>query len=294
MIKTILAFLFVMVFFSSCSFKDEKPMVISTNAWIGYSPLFYAREMGWLKEENIELISVVSLGESMHLYNAGTSDAFTGTQHEFFAQREMHPDLIPIMLMDKSFGGDAVLSNLTLNELQKTDKKINVFLELDSINHDLLNYFIEKNGIPKEKLIIHNQIQDEIKLIKLPSVSNPVLIVTYDPYNFELIKNGFQELATTQNNSDLFVVDAIYVSSEFFETHREQFIRLRLILNRAISVLHNNPKHYYETVKAYLDNPTYDEFIHMNNNIIWLSKNIEESDRQKMAKIQFPIKDVIP
>lgn len=291
--KLLFSLIFFVFLFSSCSDTDKKPLVISTNTWVGYSPLFYAREMGWLKEINIELMSVVSLRESMHLYSAGVSDVFTGTQHEFQKQREEFPALIPVILFDKSNGGDAIMSNIRLDALKNSDEKIEVFLELDSINEEMLNSFIATHAISKKRLIIHNRIQDEIALMKNTAISPMTLIVTYDPYINALKKNGFQEVANTKNDQGLFVVDALYVSSELFYENHEQFIKLNKIIQRSIGVLHSNPKEYYEKVKLYLDTPTYDEFLKMTTNIEWIHENPSKEVLNQMVKIEFPQKDIV-
>jgi len=283
----------LLLMLSGCSDAHKKPIVISTNAWIGFSPLFYAREMGWLNEADIKLISVVSLGESMHLYDAGSSDVFTGTQHEFDKQREQHPDLVPIILFDRSNGGDAVMSNRTIDQLSSSEEKIDVYMELDSINEDLLKYFIKRNHLPKERLVYHNRIQDEIQLMKNAPDSSPIMIVTYDPYNMILKKNGFTEIASTKDESDLFVVDAMYVSAKIYYENKGKFQQLDRIIDRSIKALHDDPRGYYEKVKPYLDNPTYEEFIHMLGNIELIHKNPSPEILRQMENIQFPSKDLI-
>lgn len=292
--KILLSLIFVMLMFSACSFiKDEKPIVVSTNAWIGYSPLFYAREMGWLEEANIELLSVVSLGENMHLYSSGASDVFTGTQHEFNKQRDDHPDLIPIMLFDQSNGGDAIMSNRTIEELQKSSDKIEVYLEMNSINEELLNYFLKKYHISQDKLIYKSRTQDEIQLVKNMDISPPIIIVTYDPYNMALEKNGFTQIASTKNNNDLFVVDAMYVSSKMFYDKKESFEKLNAVVERSILALQKNPKDFYQKVKLYLDNPTYNEFTKMLENIKWIHQKPSPELQKRMEEIQFPSKDIM-
>lgn len=292
--KILISLTILALMLSSCSsMKDEKPIVISTNAWIGFSPLFYAREMGWLEEANVELLSVVSLGESMHLYSSGASDVFTGTQHEFTKQRDEHPDLIPVMLFDQSNGGDAVMSNRTIEQLQKTSEKIDVYLEMDSINEELLDYFLKKYSIAEDKLVRKSRVQDEIQLLKNSSESPPMIIVTYDPYNMALAKNGFTQVASTKNENDLFIVDAMYVSSKMFYDKKENFEELNSIMQSSIAALHKNPKDFYEKVKPYLENPTYDEFTHMLENIKWIHQKPSSKIKEKMAEIQFPTKDIM-
>lgn len=292
--KILVSLTFIAIVFSACSLtKDDKPIVVSTNAWVGYSPLFYAREMGWLEEANVELLSVVSLGENMHLYSSGASDVFTGTQHEFNKLRDEHSDLIPIMLFDQSDGGDAVMSNRTIEQLQKSPEKIEVYLEMDSINEELLKYFLKENHITEDKLIRKSRVQDEIQLMQNTSETPPTIIVTYDPYNMALVKHGFTEVASTKMNNDLFVVDAMYVSSKMYYDKKENFEKLNTIIERSILALQKNPKEFYEKVKPYLDNPTYEEFTRMLGNIKWIHEKPSPQLQQKLDKIQFPSKDIM-
>jgi NitT/TauT family transport system substrate-binding protein len=294
MYKNLIYFTFFALFFASCSsLKDDKPIVISTNAWVGYSPLFYAREMGWLDKANIKLLSVVSLGENMHLYSSGASDVFTGTQHEFNKLRDEYPDIIPIMLFDQSDGGDAVMSNRTIVQLQKSSEKIEVYLEMDSINEELLKYFLKHNHIAEDKIIRKSRVQDEIQLMNNTSETPPTIIVTYDPYNMALAKHGFTEVASTKTNNDLFVVDAMYVSSKLYYDKKDNFEKLNAIMKRSILALQKNPKDFYQKVKPYLDNPTYDEFTRMLGNIKWIHEKPSTQLQQRLEEIQFPSKDIM-
>jgi len=105
---------------TSCSSEKQEKLEISTTTWIGYSPLFYAKEKVWLKPLNIKLMHVSSLSENMYLYQAGNADAYVGTQYEYNMLIKKEPSLIPVMLFDRSNGGDVVMSNLSIEELQKS------------------------------------------------------------------------------------------------------------------------------------------------------------------------------
>lgn len=288
---SIWVYLFLLFFLSGCQEKKE-PIIITSNAWIGYSPLFYAREKGWLDDAGIECIFTTSLGESTHIYNSGSANVFTGTQHEYFKQREFVKDLIPIILFDRSNGGDAILSNVPLEAILKSDKPITVYLEFDSINEELLNYFTKKYSIPEERLNIQNKTQDQIVLIE-PDPKQLMLIITYDPYNISLAKRGFYQIADTQINQDLIVIDALYVSSHLFQTHKETLIVLNTLISRSLNALKSNPKEYYETVKVYLNNPTYEEFQEMLKNISWLHGPLKPSIQQQLQMIELPSKEII-
>ncbi len=71
--KIIILCFSILLLFTSCSSKYDERLKVSTTNWIGYLPLIYAKEKGWLKELNIKLLTVSSLAENMYLYKAGNS-----------------------------------------------------------------------------------------------------------------------------------------------------------------------------------------------------------------------------
>ena len=145
-----LSFLILSIFLlTSCSIQNEEKLKISTTTWIGYTPLYYAKEKGWLEPLNIKLLNVVSLSENMYLYKAGNSDAYVGTQYEYNVLKK--DNLIPIIMFDKSNGGDIVMSNYSVNDLLKTDSKIDVYLEMDSINSIVFDDFIKQYNLSNKQ-----------------------------------------------------------------------------------------------------------------------------------------------
>lgn len=292
MIKKFVFLLFVVLSFSSCV-EDNKKIKITTSTWIGYAPLFYAKEKNWLEPLNIKLLNVVSLSENMYLYKAGNADAFVGTQYEYNFLLQEDKTLIPIMIFDKSNGGDMILSNLTLDELSKTNKDIDAYLEIDSLNSILLNDFIRSNNLQDKKINYINEDQSNISRLKANEINNPTIIVTYTPYNNILEKNYFRELSSTKKSDDLLIIDGMYVKKDFYYENKETFVKLKKLVDDSIINLQNNPKEFYNTVKPYLTNISYEEFLSSLNDIIWLNKDIPTNILEKLDNSNFKTKDLI-
>ena len=292
MIKKIVFLLFVVLSFSSCV-EDNKKIKITTSTWIGYAPLFYAKEKNWLEPLNIKLLNVVSLSENMYLYKAGNADAFVGTQYEYNFLLQEDKTLIPIIIFDKSNGGDMILSNLTLDELSKTNKDIDAYLEIDSVNSILLNDFIRSNNLQDKKINYINEDQSNISRLKANEINNPTIIVTYTPYNNILEKNYFRELSSTKKSDDLLIIDGMYVKKDFYYENKETFVKLKKLVDDSIINLQNNPKEFYNTVKPYLTNISYEEFLSSLNDIIWLNKDIPTNILEKLDNSNFKTKDLI-
>jgi len=291
MLKKIILIASLLFLFTSCTSEYDKRIKISATTWIGYIPLFYAKEKGWLSEINIKLLSVTSLAENMYIYEAGNSDAYTGTQYEYLSLSTSMPTLKPIIMFDRSNGGDLVMSNISLEELQSTTTEIDAYLEIDSINNTILEDFLVSKGLKNKNINYINKDQVQIKHLKV--TSKPTIIVTYVPYNLSLEKNGFMELASTKDNHDIVVVDAMFTKTEFYNLHKAQFIELKQIVDRSIEALHKDPKEFYSVVQPYILEMDYEEFQASLNDIIWINKTFSDKLKTKMIQAKFPIRDLI-
>jgi len=289
--KNLLFIVGAFVFFISCSSDYEKRLKISATTWVGYTPLFYAKEKGWLQPLNIKLVHLSSLAENMYLYSAGNSDAYVGTQYEYEVLSKEMDSLIPIMMFDKSNGGDVVMSNFSIEELQSTLAPINIYLEIDSINSKLIKDFLSKYNLLEKKINYINEDQTTIKLLK--SNEKATLIVTYLPYNFLLEKNGFKEIASTKESVDLLIVDAMFTKVEVYNEHKQQFRELKKLMNKSVEALNKDPREFYNTVKPYMLDISYEEFVDTLNDIVWINQGMSNELKNRLNTTGFPTRDLI-
>lgn len=287
-----LALVFSLLFLVSCSEPTPK-LKVSATTWIGYSPLFYAKEKGWLDELNIKLLHVVSLSENMYLFQAGNADAYVGTQYEYQVMSKNDASLMPVMLFDRSYGGDVVMSNVPLLDIRSSDEPVDVYLEMDSINYLIFKDFIEAKGLQAKKFNFINQDQASIASLSSELMERAALVVTYAPYDIELVKRGFSTLASTRNGLELFVVDGLFTHSDVFEQHRSQFEGLKKLVDQAIEDLEQDPQAFYQVVKPYLLEVDFKEFEQSLNNIVWVNQDVPPEMEQRMRKAGFPTRGLM-
>lgn len=291
-LKALLISCVVLIF--GCSSPSEEPLKIITNSWIGYAPLFYAKEQGWLAEHDIKLSTVVSLGESTHIYHSANLDGFTGTQYEFNQAYKKDSTLTPIIMFDRSLGADMVMSNRSLDALRAVppNHPIDVFLEINSVNYPVFKDFKQRYGLSNQSFNLINN--DHLKMQHaITEKDSPSIIVTYAPYNHQLEKQGFKTIASTGEGLDLLVLDALYTNQENYRTHQHQFLALKTLVDRAIQALKQNPRHFYNKVRPYLESASYEEFQESLQTIEWLNGGISPSLIDRINEAQFPIRDLL-
>ena len=285
--------LLLVVFLTGCSNDYDDRLKISVNSWIGYTPIFYAYDKGWLESYNIEVLNLVSLAESMYLYDSGNSDALTGTQYEFKQLKKDHPGLTALMLFDRSNGGDMLLSNLSIDELKQTDQIIDIYLEIDSVNSELIRDFLNYYKLSKKQIRYINKDQAVLAKMNYVAAQKPVLIVTYVPYNISLQKKGFKIISSTRELNVITVIDALFATQKVINHHQKQFKQLKKDVDRAISVLKNDPHEYYKHIKHYLQDITYQEFLTSLEEIKWLNDLSAEEIKKELPSVDIPLNGLI-
>ncbi|MGJ0318867.1 hypothetical protein NG767_09010 [Aliarcobacter cryaerophilus] len=291
MIRVILISLISIIFLTSCvNDKKDKLRVVTSN-WIGYTPLFYAREKGLLDKLNIQLLSVVSLSESLHTYKSKHADIFLGTQYEYEEAFKRDNQVVPIMLLNKSDGGDVVMSNLTLEEIKKEDKQIDVFLELSSINSLVFEDFITKHNIKNKNFNYVNK--DQSFIAQQKEFKNPTIVISYNPYNITLEKNGLKTLETTKDNIEILIVDAMFTTNDILIKYKDELKELKKIIDIAIDDLEKDEKAYYDLIKDYLYDTSFEEFQQSLSNIKWINKNIDQNILDSLKEHNFPTKELL-
>lgn len=274
MFKIFITIIFSLFFLLGCSSKSEKEIIIATNQWIGYTPLFYAYETGALDNLNIQLINTASLTEAAELYRVGKANIVTTTQHEYNMLKHETKDIVPVILLDRSNGGDMVLANRDIEQLQN-EKKIFVYLEVDSINQEIIKDFIKHNNLDIKKMVFINKDQRQIQDVAYTD-EKPILIVTYVPYNVGLVKKGFKEVASTKSIESIIVIDALCSTNELLRDDKARLLALKRSIDESIEMIQKDPLTSYKVVKKYLSDISYREYIEALNAIKWINKPSKE------------------
>lgn len=272
--KKVLLVLIFTLLFSACSSENDKEIVISTNSWIGYAPLFYAYEKGYLEKLNIKLVNNASLAEAANVYNVGKADMVTTTQHEYNSLKNSMKDIYPVILIDRSNGGDMILSNFSIDRLHKS-KKNYVYLEVDSINQEMIKDFIQNNNFDMDKFTFIDKDQQQIQDITY-STDTAKIIVTYTPYNLSLLKKGFHEIASTKGLDSIIVIDALCTTKNLLTHHKARLTKLKHIIDKSIKEMQEDTRGSHKLIAKYLSDIEYLDYVNSFKTIAWLNNPTPE------------------
>ena len=265
--KSFLLIIVALTLYASQAFSKE--LTIATNSWIGYTPLFYAKQKGYLDKLHIKLITSETLAQAAAIYREKKADMVTTTQHEYYALKQTEKTIIPVILFDRSNGADMVLSNKDIHQLQKA-KSIDAYLKRDSINKEVLDQFIHFYHLDPNKITLINKEPSQLKHLKAQK-KRAMLVVTFVPYNNALQKDGFKVIASTKETKVIVVVDSLCANKKILKDEKEKIKKLKAIIDRSITEMQIDTKASYALVKSFL-NMSYDEYLHALSKIKWINK----------------------
>ena len=257
-LKFVVLLLVISISFNGCESKyKEKPIKIAVSNWVGYTPLLYAYEKGKLTDLNIDIVPTSSLGVSLNFIHKGIVDGFCATQREYGLLKDAKVDMVPIVLLDRSNGGDKILSNMSREKLYSLkNANIDVYMEYDSANYILFEYFKKIRDWHGVNFIIKDSTQ---KLISDMNIVKPSIVVTYEPYSNKLMKKGFNFIESTKNES-LLISDILFVKRDDFKKNKARYQKLKVVIDDALKDLIADPKSFYNAISIYLDGESFEDF----------------------------------
>lgn len=255
-------YIFILVFSLSIgiyllSQKPKEYIHIAVSSWPGYTPIYYAEEKGWLDETDIEILHVATLEESLNIYKLGLCDGLATTNDIAVKLQEQY-QVMPVMVSDRSNGGDKVLSNISLEKIKAMKSNIDVFLELDSVNHLVFDGFVQYYDLNRSHYTLYNMNQSLLGEMEMSD--KPTLLITYEPFSTMLIKQGYQEIASSKL-STINIFDLLMVKESVYQNNQDSFKQLRELVYKAIQHLENDPYEFYQTVQHYLERQSFEEFL---------------------------------
>ena len=90
--------------------KPAPPLRVGANRWLGYEPLFLARDRGYYGGQPVQLLSFLSTTEVIRAYRNGALDVAAVTADEALLLAETLPDQRILLVCDFSLGADVILA----------------------------------------------------------------------------------------------------------------------------------------------------------------------------------------
>ena len=219
---------------SSCSKTPPPALRIGINAWPGYEYLTLAAQLGYYRDEGLEvkLIPFQTLADGRRAFEKGHIDIMAGTLMELYTAREIEGiNPVVFMVTDFSNGGDMLLAHKDIVDVAGLKGKR---LGLESGSIDVLT---AANALASAQLSFN-----DVTLVSLPQPNNVKALLagdidaaqTYPPFATEALANPniIRLFDTSQTPGD--IIDLIFAHRAILMSRGSDLAKVARAFERAV------------------------------------------------------------
>ncbi|MGD0023167.1 MAG: ABC transporter substrate-binding protein [Xanthobacteraceae bacterium] len=227
---------------------------IGFNTWVGYGPLYVAREAGIFKKNglNVELIRLEGTGERRAALLSKRIEALGSTIDDFVVGLSEGVNGKMVAVLDESRGADGIVAKQGIRTVQDLRGK-RIAVQPGFVNHFFLLYVLDKAGIgPTEFQLVPLEPDKAADALLAGEVD---VAVTWEPH-LSAIKDtkGFELVLTTADPSAQHIIfDNLVIRTDVLDDRTKDVIALLKSWYEAIDYIKGNPEASYGILSKAFD-----------------------------------------
>jgi len=229
----------------AASTADAGTMKLGMTTWVGYGPLFLARDLGYFKDKgldiDLEIVEDNAIAEAAQAANQ--LDGNAGTIDEIMKYRTKENCFKTVYALDDSHGGDGILAPANVNSF-KDLKGLEVGMNEGSVSQFFFNVLLKQNGMSEKDVKITNMTADDAAAAFMAD-RIPVAI-TWEPHlTFAKSAKKGKVLIDSAKTPGL-IVDVISLNCSYIEKHPDDVKALVEGLYKANEYIKSDQAKAYE------------------------------------------------
>lgn len=223
--------------------SDEKPrpLRLGTNVWVGYEPLYVAREQKLYKGNPVRLVEFSSATQVLSAFRSGAIDAATLTLDEAVLLQDAGFPIRLVLVFDYSYGGDVLLAKPYIESVAELRGKL-IAVEDTALGSYTLALALKKGGLSRADVMVQTVEVDSHEQVFASDEVDAV--VTFEPVRTRLLAQGAKTLFSSREVPGK-IIDVLVVSEKAATVHEKHldavldgyFLALSKAANRDQSTL---------------------------------------------------------
>jgi len=205
--------------------------------WIGYEPLFLARELGFYDDGLLRLVEMPSNTANLMALATGDLEAATLTLDEYLLAREGGLDLRAILVFDDSAGADVIMCRPGIDHLADLKGK-RIGVEETASGALMLAKTLEAAELTAGDVVKKRITGD--RHLRAYVAGEVDALVTWEPFATQLQAQGAHRLFDSTHFPGL-IVDVLVARADALERSPDAFRYLLAGYFRALDYLHASP-----------------------------------------------------
>ena len=213
---------------------------IGHSTWVGYGPLFIARDKGFFKEEGVEveLVNMEDVKIRAAALVAGKLDAMATTVDTVLLYLKPNVKLVYLFALDDSKGGDGIVANKDIKSIADLKGKKVAFTE-GSVSQFYINVLLKKAGLSQADIEIVNMTAGDAGSAFVTGKVDAA--VTWEPWLSRGKATDHGHLLADSSTTPGLITDIITASPETVASRQDEFRALYRGWVRAVEFAKTNP-----------------------------------------------------
>lgn len=176
---------------AGCGPRYEPPLMVGTNNWTGYEPLYLARDLGLHDGLPVRLVELSSTTQVMDALRVGRLDLAGLTLDEALTMAQEGVPIRIIWAMDISAGADAIVARPDIRSLSDLRGK-RIGVEQTALGAYMLQAALQQAGMQANEIhVVPLPLDEHVAAWRSHNVH---AVVTFDPVRQALINEGGTEI----------------------------------------------------------------------------------------------------
>jgi NitT/TauT family transport system substrate-binding protein len=209
--------------------------------WVGYGPLYLARDLGYFKDEgvDVQLQVVDDSALAMAAQAGGKLDGTAVTIDEILKYRSEADCFKAVAVLDESHGGDGMVATDKINSIADL-KGQTVAMNEGSTSQFWFSYLLKKQGIPLTSVTVSNMTADDAAAAFI--AGRVPVAVTWEP-NLTLVKTKkVGKVLIDSSATPGVIVDVLELSCSTIKDKPNDVKGFIKALYRAVDYMKANPE----------------------------------------------------
>lgn len=221
----------------SCGRARPQKLRIATNGWIGYEPLFLARELEYLPKSSVHFSELANATDVARAFQARVVDMAALTLDETLGVLAQDQDVRIVCVLDYSNGADALLGRASMAGLSALKGK-RVGVESGALGAYMLTRALDRAGLSLKDI---QAVSVSFGGHEAAFLSGDVdAIVTFEPVRTRLLDKGAKVLFTSADIPGE-VVDVLVIHADTWAAHPREVKALQKAWYQALLYLQQHP-----------------------------------------------------
>jgi len=239
-------------FLPSCSWLQDLPVAMAAHIWVGYEPLFMARDLGWLDASQATLLETRSAFDSIAALQAGTVQAAALTLDEMLGARATGLALSVVMVFNVSMGADMLLVRPGITQLAQL-KGLRVGYEASSVSEVMLAEILKLAGLSRQDVTLQKiGVGEQVEAWQRRAAD---AFISYEPVATQLLSQGLTRLFDSRQ-IPMTIVDVLAVRSDALDHAHDKALKHLVATHfRALDHFTHNPQDSAHRIAGHLNLP---------------------------------------